>query len=670
MIQSTAMEAKAGESLQVGAILLAAGGSSRMGQPKQLLPIGGQPMVRRVTEAVCETGLAQVVVVVGAHAKAVTAALGGLPVVIVANEDWAGGMSTSMRAGLLTLRPEIQAVLIALADQPGLTPDLLRTLIARHEASGAPITVPYYQGQRGNPVLFDGELFPELLAVEGDLGGRALFARYQEQIERVEVDDPAVIQDIDTLEDYERMPEMPSDRASTGQASSRRAALIAATLASFLTPFMDSAANVALPAISQEFAMDAVSLTWIRTAYLLAAAMFLVPFGKLADIHGRKRIFTYGTAVFTFAALLIGLSTSGTMLISIRVVQGFGSAMIFGTGVAILTSVFPPGERGRVLGISVAAVYLGLSLGPSIGGLLTQQFGWRSIFFVTVPLGLIVIGFVVWRLKGEWAEARGERFDLAGSAVYAMALVALMIGVSRLPAVLGIGLIALGVVGLACFAAWEMRVRHPVLNIDLLTSNRTFALSNLAALINYGATAAVAFLLSLYLQYIKGLTPQGAGLVLVAQPIMQAAFSPLAGRLSDRVEPRIVASLGMALTATGLFLLVLVGPATPLWAIVVRLVLLGFGFALFSSPNMNAIMGSVTKRFYGVASGTLGTMRLTGQMFSQGVVLLLFVLYIGRVEIVPAYYPMFMTSFKVAFAIFTALCVGGIFASLGRGRVR
>ncbi|MEJ2734026.1 MAG: MFS transporter [Anaerolineae bacterium] len=463
---------------------------------------------------------------------------------------------------------------------------------------------------------------------------------------------------------------MPSDRASTGQASSRRAALIAATLASFLTPFMDSAANVALPVISQEFAMDAVSLTWIRTAYLLAAAMFLVPFGKLADIHGRKRIFTYGTAVFTFAALLIGLSTSGTMLISIRVVQGFGSAMIFGTGVAILTSVFPPGERGRVLGISVAAVYLGLSLGPSIGGLLTQQFGWRSIFFVTVPLGLIVIGFVVWRLKGEWAEARGERFDLAGSAVYAMALVALMIGVSRLPAVLGIGLIALGVVGLACFAAWEMRVRHPVLNIDLLTSNRTFALSNLAALINYGATAAVAFLLSLYLQYIKGLTPQGAGLVLVAQPIMQAAFSPLAGRLSDRVEPRIVASLGMALTATGLFLLVLVGPATPLWAIVVRLVLLGFGFALFSSPNMNAIMGSVTKRFYGVASGTLGTMRLTGQMFSQGVVLLLFVLYIGRVEIVPAYYPMFMTSFKVAFAIFTALCVGGIFASLGRGRVR
>lgn len=655
---------------EVGAIVLAAGSSSRMGQPKQLLPIDGQPMVRRVTEAMCESGLDQVVVVVGAHAKAVTAALAGLPVEIVTNQDWAEGMSTSLRAGLGALGPEVQAVLIALADQPALTPDLLRTLVARHQSSRAPITAPFYRGQRGNPVLFDRNLFPELLAVEGDRGGRALFARYQGQIECLEVDDPAVIQDIDTYEDYERMPGSPSRRGPADQASTRRAALMAATLASFLTPFMDSATNVALPAISQEFAMDAVSLTWIRTAYLLAAAMFLVPFGKLADIHGRKRIFTYGTAVFTLAALLIGLSTSGTMLISVRVMQGFGSAMIFGTGVAILTSVFPPGERGRVLGISVAAVYLGLSLGPSIGGFLTQQLGWRSIFFVTVPLGLIVIGFVIWRLRGEWAEARGERFDLIGSAIYAVGLVALMIGVSQLPAAMGIGLIATGVLGLAGFVVWEMRVQYPVLNINLLASNRTFALSNVAALINYGATAAVAFLLSLYLQYIKGLTPQGAGLVLVAQPIVQAALSPLAGRLSDRIEPRIVASLGMALTATGLFLLIFVSPATPLWAIVLRLVLLGFGFALFSSPNMNAIMGAVSKRFYGVASGTLGTMRLVGQMFSQGIVLLLFVLYIGRVEIAPEYYPLFMTSFKVAFAIFTALCVGGIFASLGRGRVR
>jgi len=463
---------------------------------------------------------------------------------------------------------------------------------------------------------------------------------------------------------------MTAVESSSSQASTRRAALIAAVLASFLTPFMDSATNVALPALSQEFAMDAVTLSWIRTAYLLAAAMLLVPFGKIADIYGRKRIFTYGTVVFTSAALLIGFSTSSAMLLSVRVLQGFGSAMIFGTGVAILTSVFPPGERGRVLGINVAAVYLGLSLGPSIGGFLTQQLGWRSIYFSTVPLGLIVIGFVVWQLKGEWAEARGESFDLIGSVVYALSLVALMIGISRLPSIVGGGLLAAGVVGLALFTAWELRVQVPVLNIKLLTTNRAFAFSNLAALINYSATSAVAFLLSLYLQYIKALTPQQAGLVLIAQPIVQATFSPLSGRLSDRLEPRIVATAGMALTTAGLVLMVPVGPDTPLWAIVVRLLLLGLGFALFSSPNMNAIMGSVSKRFYGVASGTLGTMRLVGQMLSQGVVMLLFALLIGRVEITPQSYPLFLTSMRAAFGIYSILCVAGIFASLVRGKIR
>jgi MFS family permease len=204
----------------------------------------------------------------------------------------------------------------------------------------------------------------------------------------------------------------------------------------------------------------------------------------------------------------------------------------------------------------------------------------------------------------------------------------------------------------------------------LLATNRPFALSNVAALINYSATSAVGFLLSLYLQYLKALTAQQAGLILVAQPAMQALFSPVAGRLSDRIQPRIVASAGMALTALGLILLILVGPTTPLWTVVVRLMLMGFGFALFSSPNMNAIMGSVDRRSYGVASGMLATMRLVGQMLGMGITTLLFALFIGRVQITPAAYGEFLTSMKTAFAIFASLCVGGIFASLARGKIR
>lgn len=454
------------------------------------------------------------------------------------------------------------------------------------------------------------------------------------------------------------------------QPSVRRAALIAATLTSFLTPFMDSATNVALPEIGREFGMDAVSLTWIRIAYLLAAAMFLVPFGKLSDIHGRKRIFAYGTAIFTFAALLIGFSQSGQMLIGVRIVQGFGSAMIFGTGVAILTSVFAPAERGKILGINVAAVYLGLSLGPFVGGVLTDALGWRSIFFVTVAFGLIALAFILWRLEGEWAEARGEEFDWRGSVIYAIGLVGLLVGMSLLPSLLGGGMIAAGAIGLVAFGMWETRVAHPVLNIDLLLVNRPFAFSNAAALINYAATSAVAFLMSLYLREIRGLDGTLAGLVLVAQPVVQASLSPVAGRVSDRIEPRIVASVGMGFTALGLILFAFIGPDTPMWTIIVRLAILGFGFALFSSPNMSAIMGSVERRFYGVASGTLATMRLIGQTLSQGIVTLLFALYIGRVEIAPENYGSFLTSARIAFAIFSVLCVVGIFASLARGRIR
>ena len=453
-------------------------------------------------------------------------------------------------------------------------------------------------------------------------------------------------------------------------AASKRSALTVATLASFLTPFMGSSINIALPSIGEEFAMDAVLLSWIATAFLLASAMFLVPFGRIADIHGRKKVFTWGIVIFTISSLLCAFSTSGIVLICFRALQGIGSAMMFGTAVAILTSVFPIEERGKVLGFNVAAVYVGLSSGPFLGGLLTQHFGWRSIFFANVPLGLIVIFVVFWQLKNEWAEAKGEKFDLPGSIIYGLALVTAMYGFSLLPAMSGGLLILAGALGILTFIRWEMKAKSPVLNIALFRNNMVLALSNLAALINYSATFAVGFLLSLYLQYIKGLSTQEAGIILVSQPIVMAVFSPLAGRLSDRIEPRIVASMGMSLTTVGLFLLTFLNAETSLTFIVPSLIVLGFGFALFSSPNTNAIMSSVEKRFYGVASGMLGTMRLVGQMLSMGIAMLIFAVLIGRVQITPEYHAAFLSSVRVVFIIFTALCLGGVFASMARGKVR
>jgi EmrB/QacA subfamily drug resistance transporter len=461
-----------------------------------------------------------------------------------------------------------------------------------------------------------------------------------------------------------------TDAISIDNAGTKKIVLLVTTLAAFLSPFGVSSVNIALPSIEKEFLMDAILLSWVTTAYLLASVIFFVPFGKIADIFGRKRIFTYGILVFTLASAGSAISNSTTMLICSRILQGIGAAATYCIGAAMLTSIFPSRELGKVLGINLSAVYIGNSAGPFLGGFLTHHLGWRSIFVVNVFLGLIVIFLILWKLKGEVHQAKKEKFDLAGSIIFSITLLLIMYGFSQLSTMRGVWLILPGVLGIIVFVKWETKTESPVLDINLFRNNRVFAFSNLAALIHYSATFAITFLLSLYLQYIKKLTPESAGLVLVSQPIVQAFFSPYAGKLSDRIEPRKVASIGMALTAVGLFLFIFLNEKTTLWFMVANLILLGFGFALFSSPNTNAVMSSVENRFYGVASGALGTMRVIGMVLSMGIIILIFSIYIGKVQITSEYYPVFLRCVRMAFSFLAVLSFLGIFASLARGNVR
>lgn len=449
----------------------------------------------------------------------------------------------------------------------------------------------------------------------------------------------------------------------------RRITLLTTTASSFLTPFMGSALNVALPTIGKEFGATALMLGWVSTAYLLSSAMFLVPFGKLADMTGRKRVFVWGLVLFGLGALLSGLAPSLPWLVAFRAFHGVGGAMIFGTGVAILTAAFPPQERGRVLGINVASVYTGLSVGPFLGGLLTQHLGWRSIFYVAVPLSGLIALLAHWKLYEEQWPSDHRAFDYTGSVVYGLSLVTLIYGFSRLPAPLGVGLTLAGIIGMGGFFFLEGRHPNPVLELNLFAHNPAFTFSSLAALIHYSATAAVGFLLSLYLQSVRGVSPQVAGTILLIQPVVQALFSPLAGWASDRIEPRVVASAGMGLTTLGLLLLLRLEGVTAIPYVGAALGLLGFGFALFSSPNSNAIMSSVDRPRYGVASAILGTMRLIGQTMSMGIVMLIFALGMGGQAVTPQTAPLFLRSMHVAFAVFAALCFLGIFASLARGRI-
>lgn len=443
--------------------------------------------------------------------------------------------------------------------------------------------------------------------------------------------------------------------------------LLMTTMGSFMTPFMSSSINIALPSIGREFGLTTNLLGWVATSFLLAAAVFLVPFGKLADISGRKKIFGWGIGVYAVASFLSAAAPSGVLLIVFRAMQGFGGAMMFSTAMALLTSVYPLGQRGKALGINTAATYVGLSFGPFAGGLLTQSFGWRSIFLFNGLLGTVLVILVITSLKGEWAETKKEKFDAPGALVFGLFLLALMYGFSLLPRAGGFWFVLAGLAAGLVFVVWESKSAAPVLNINLFRKNAVFAFSNLAALINYSATFAVTFLGSLYLQYVKGMSPRQAGFVLVVQPVIMAVFSPLTGRLSDKVEPRLLASTGMGLSAVGLLLFAFLTGATPIPYMAAGLAILGFGFALFSSPNTNAVMSSVDRGSYGVASATLGTMRLTGQMLSMGIAMLIIGLTVGRVKITPEHFPAFLRSLRYAFILFSALCALGVFASHARG---
>lgn len=458
---------------------------------------------------------------------------------------------------------------------------------------------------------------------------------------------------------------------SMKKGSLEKYALAAVMCTSFMVTFMGSSINLALPAIGMEFKASAIMTSWIITGYILSTAATLLPMGHAADLLGRRRIYLLGCVSFCLITLASTLAHSIVTFIIWRVLQGLSASLIFGTGMAILTSVYPPQKRGKALGLSTAVTYIGLSTGPVLGGIMNQNLGWRSIFYLTAFIGATAALLIWKRLEGEWVGAKGERFDRTGSLLYIIGISALLYGLSSI-ANIGWAKYAVlaGLALLALFVFAELKLPHPILQASLFLHNQAFTFSNLAALINYSATFAVTFLLSLYLQVVLGYSSQQAGLILLVQPVMMAVFSPLSGSLSDRIEPRLVASLGMGMSTLGLLGFTFLNTSTPIWIIMSLQAGIGVGFALFTSPNTNAVMSSVQPRFYGIASSTLGTMRLVGQATSMAVVTMIIAMYVGHASFSSSSAAALLASMHTSFIIFTILCVFGVLASLARGQVR
>lgn len=442
--------------------------------------------------------------------------------------------------------------------------------------------------------------------------------------------------------------------------------LVIICLTSSLVPFTSNSINLALKDIAVDLSMDAVSLSWVVTILMVPSAVLQIPFGKAGDMFGRKKLLLAGVVLFSLASFCCIFVKTGGLLLVMRFVQGVASAMLFGVSVAIITNVFSHEERGKAIGIQTATVYLALSAGPVLGGMLTHYFGWRSIFLVTACIGVLSFTGIFLFAKGEWKEEKPEKFDWWGMSVYAVAIVGILWGFSSLPEVKGMAVTAIGIIALSVFVCYEKKQAFPMFDMNMFLSNRVFRMSLFAALVNYAATFAISFLLSLYLQYIKGFDPQRAGWILLAQPVVMMLLSPVAGRWSDRVDAGKIATAGMSMIALCLVLLFFLTPQTSVCFLVAILTVLGAGFALFSSPNMNVIMGSVEKRYIGTASATAGTVRLVGQAVSMGITMMMISLFIGKSQITADIYPLLMKCLRYAFVILMILCSFGIYFSMAR----
>lgn len=479
---------------------------------------------------------------------------------------------------------------------------------------------------------------------------------------------------------------------------SRKQRIIALSLISiisFVHAFMGSAFSVAAPKMTNPTSsqyvpgLDEAGMGWIITIYILATAMLQIPFGKIADNYGRKKIYIIGISIFTIATLILGFMNSETSLVILRFFQGSGAALAFATSTAILSSIFPQEERGKAFGINIGSVYLGLTVGPSLGGVIVQHFGWRTIFFSVVPFGVIISFLIVFLLKGEWKNEKPEKIDYLGAVIYIVTLFLLLYGFRSINTPYGFYLIGGSVVTFVIFIFWERYVEVPILELKLFKKNRFFTFANLSAFFFYTATSSTAFLLNYYLQDILYLSVSIAGLILLARPIAQAILSPIGGRLSDKIQHRTITTIGVAMGLIGLSLLLSVNQHSPIVLVIFGLLFGGIGFGLFSSPNANSIMSSVPRKMYGMASALVGTMRTIGQSISLGFATLMFSVILGKPnssvqidfketnlnQILPNFASisqhnqLLLLTVKIAFAVSLGMCILALISSFLRGKI-
>ena len=438
--------------------------------------------------------------------------------------------------------------------------------------------------------------------------------------------------------------------------------LFICTVLSFFTVFAVNAVTIVIPSIAAEFHMSNIVQNWVTIIFLLVVAVLSVPAGQISAKYGLKKVTIISVVLFIIISIANVLVTSQEQFLACRLILGIALSFINVTSMAMIVNAFPPEERGKALGINITGVYVGLSLSPVIGGILNYNLGWRSVVLFGVPFLFVILALLLTRIDEEWSSFENLPLDLKGSFAYGIGMVLFMYGFTILNTQLGVILTVLGVMILLIFAWIELKQKYPVFDIRFF-KNHKFLSANFASLCAYLATYAVTTILNYHLQYIKGFDSQTAGMILLVAPLCQVILAPIAGRLSDRFVPQILAAIGMALGTLSLFLFSFLDSATSIEFLFVAMILYGIGFGLFSPPNTNVIMGSVPPKDTSVASAAVATMRTVGQAMSMGILTLVFAFVMGDVPIIQQYYPLLIQSCQITCIVCVVLCIASVFAS-------
>lgn len=442
-----------------------------------------------------------------------------------------------------------------------------------------------------------------------------------------------------------------------------RYAVFVAFITSFFAVFLSAGIVLGVPAIAAEFGMNNILQNWITTLTALVIAVFTLPAGQISGKFGVKNTLIAGVSIFLLASIGACLSFSTEMFLIFRVAQGIGIAFSNVSAIAMVVQAVNPQNRGKALGFTVTGIYLAGSLSPVFCGYLVQNFGWRSMFYFVIPFLVLCVILMIVKIPGEWKTYEGSKIDAAGYILYGIGILLFIYGFTNLMNEFGLILLAIGLALLVGFGYYELRVDSPAFNMRLF-KNMKFTSSNIAALCSYLAIASITTILNYHFQYVKGWDAQMSGFLLIITPIIMAIIAPNSGKLSDKIHPQKIAALGMCIATMALVILIFLDKNTPVYLIVVAMILQGVGMGLFTTPNTNAIMSSVPPNETPNASAAQSAMRTIGQTMSLGILTLIFAWIMGSLELSSRYSAMIVQSSQLICLICTIICIIAIFASM------